>query len=61
VRAAAEYRHGAAQLAPRSGRRTPCGATRSRLQEDPRTIEAVARGELGLVRRHEILVIVKDR
>jgi cell division protein FtsB len=31
-----------------------------RLLEDPRTIEAVARQELGLVRPGEILVFVKD-
>jgi cell division protein FtsB len=30
------------------------------LQEDPRTIENVAREELGLVRRGEILVVLKD-
>ena len=31
-----------------------------RLRTDPATIEAVARGELGLVRPGEILVTVKD-
>jgi cell division protein FtsB len=31
-----------------------------RLRNDPRTIESVARGELGLVRPGEILVTVKD-
>ena len=31
-----------------------------RLQQDPDTLERVARQELGLVRRGEILVIVKD-
>jgi cell division protein FtsB len=31
-----------------------------RLQEDPDTLERVARQELGLVRRGEILVVVKD-
>ena len=31
-----------------------------RLRTDPRTIEAVARGELGLAGRHEIVVIVRD-
>jgi cell division protein FtsB len=31
-----------------------------RLQSDPATIEAVARGELGLVRPGEILVTIKD-
>ena len=31
-----------------------------RLRSDPRTIESVARGELGLVRPGEILVTVKD-
>lgn len=30
------------------------------LREDPRTIEAVARQELGLIRPGEILVIVRD-
>ena len=30
-----------------------------RLLEDPRTIEAVAREELGLIRPDEILVVVK--
>ena len=32
-----------------------------RLQEDPATLESVARRELGLIRRGEILVVVKDR
>lgn len=31
-----------------------------RLQEDPNTLEAAARRELGLIRRGEILVVVKD-
>ena len=31
-----------------------------RLREDPATLEAVARAELGLIRRGEILVILKD-
>ena len=31
-----------------------------RLRDDPRTIEDVARGELGLVGRGEILVTVRD-
>ena len=31
-----------------------------RLRRDPATIEAVARGELGLVRPGEILVTIKD-
>jgi cell division protein FtsB len=31
-----------------------------RLRNDPATIEAVARGELGLVRPGEILVTIKD-
>jgi cell division protein FtsB len=31
-----------------------------RLRSDPRTIESVARGELGLVRPGEILVTLKD-
>ena len=32
-----------------------------RLQSDPAAIEAAARQDLGLIRRGEILVIVKDR
>jgi cell division protein FtsB len=32
-----------------------------RLQSDPGTIEAAAREHLGLIRRGEILVVVKDR
>jgi len=31
-----------------------------RLRSDPRTIESVARGELGLLRPGEILVTIKD-
>jgi cell division protein FtsB len=31
-----------------------------RLREDPATLEAVARANLGLIRRGEILVILKD-
>ena len=33
----------------------------ARLQQDPTTIEAVARQDLGLIRRGEILIVVKDR
>ena len=32
-----------------------------RLREDPRTIEDVARQDLGLIRRGEILVVLKTR
>ena len=32
-----------------------------RLREDPRAIEDVARRDLGLIRRGEILVVVKDK
>jgi cell division protein FtsB len=32
-----------------------------RLQEDPVTLEAVARQQLGLIRPGEILVVLKDR
>ena len=32
-----------------------------RLREDPRAIEAVARRDLGLLRRDEILVVVKNK
>jgi cell division protein FtsB len=32
-----------------------------RLREDPRAIEDVARRDLGLIRRDEILVVLKDR
>ena len=31
-----------------------------RLRSDPRTIEAVARGELGLAQRGEVVVTVRD-
>jgi cell division protein FtsB len=31
-----------------------------RLRNDPRTIEAIARGELGMIRKGEILVRVRD-
>ena len=31
-----------------------------RLQEDPATIEAVARQDLGLIRPGEILVVIRD-
>ena len=31
-----------------------------RLATDPHTIEAIARGELGLMRKGEVLVLVKD-
>jgi cell division protein FtsB len=33
----------------------------ARLQRDPTAIEAVARRDLGLIRRGEILIVVKDR
>jgi len=32
-----------------------------RLREDPRTIEDIARQDLGLIRRGEILVVLKNR
>ncbi len=35
-------------------------STAQRLRNDPSTIEAVARGELGLARRGEILVMFRD-
>jgi cell division protein FtsB len=31
-----------------------------RLATDPHTIEGIARGELGLIRKGEVLVLVKD-
>jgi cell division protein FtsB len=34
--------------------------TARRLRDDPKTIEAVARAELGLLKRGEILVTVRD-
>lgn len=32
----------------------------ARLEQDPHTVEAIARGELGLMRRGEILFLIKD-
>jgi cell division protein FtsB len=53
-----------ASQASLSSLRTENGQLRERirrLREDPRTIEDVARQDLGLIRRGEILVVVKDK
>ena len=54
--------HGQSQaaLAQRKSENAALRERMRRLLEDPRTIEAVARQELGLVKPGEILVVVKD-
>ena len=61
LRVRRQIRNGVASLATL---RTQNGRLRDeirRLREDPRTIEDVARQDLGLIRRGEILVVLKNR
>ena len=59
MRAGREYRQAREALRQIRQENAALREHQRRLREDPRTIEAVARQELGLIRRGEILVIVK--
>jgi cell division protein FtsB len=59
IRADREYRQATEALRQLRGTNAALRERQRRLREDPRTIEAVAREELGLIRRGEILVIVR--
>jgi cell division protein FtsB len=60
VRARREYRRAASALSLMKAENAALREQVRRLQEDPATIEAVARKELGLIRPGEILVVVRD-
>jgi cell division protein FtsB len=59
IRARREYRLAAETLRLLQHENAALREKSRRLLEDPRTIEAVAREELGLIRPDEILVVVK--
>ncbi len=59
VRARREYRQASEGLRQIRNDNAALRELQRRLREDPRTIEAVAREELGLIRPGEILVIIK--
>ncbi len=59
LRAGREYRQAREALRQIRQDNAAMREQQRRLREDPRTIEAVARQELGLIRPGEILVIVK--
>ncbi len=61
LRARRDYGQGAAELAELRLENAALRDEAKRLESDPRTIEAVAREELGLVRPGEVLVVVTDR
>jgi cell division protein FtsB len=58
IRAGREYRQAVDALRQLRVENAALRERQRRLREDPRTIEAVAREELGLIRPGEILVIV---
>ncbi len=60
LRARHERRTATAMLAQLRNQNAGLREQIRRLQEDPRTIEAVARQDLGLIRPGEILVVVRD-
>lgn len=61
IRAGREYRQASEALRRMRGENAALRERQRRLREDPRTIEAVARAELGLIRPGEILVIVRTK
>ena len=60
IRARQELRRSSENLASLKRKNASAQDEVRRLREDPATLEAVARAELGLIRRGEILVILKD-
>jgi cell division protein FtsB len=59
IRARRQYEAAGAELALLRGQNARLREEVRRLREDPDTIEYVARKDLGLARRGEILVVVK--
>jgi cell division protein FtsB len=60
IRARQQYRSASEGLAKLRQENAGLREQARRLQQDPATIEAHARRDLGLIRRGEILVVVKD-
>ena len=60
IKARQELRRSSETLASLKRKNAELQVEVRRLREDPATLEAVARAELGLIRRGEILVILKD-
>ena len=60
VRARQAYAAGAADVGRLRQESAALRDEMQRLREDPDTIEAVARGDLGLIRRGEIVITVRD-
>ena len=60
IRARQQYRSAAEGLAKLRTENAGLREQARRLQQDPAAIEALARRDLGLIRRGEILVVVKD-
>jgi cell division protein FtsB len=60
LRAGREYRQAAEELRHIRHENAALREQQRRLREDPHTLEAVAREELGLIRPGEILFIVKQ-
>ena len=60
MRARRQYATAAADLARARQENASLREQARRLRNDPGTIEAVARGELGLLRPGEILITIKD-
>jgi cell division protein FtsB len=59
LRAGNEYRQALVELRHIRRENAALREQQRRLREDPRTVEAVAREELGLIRQGEILFIVR--
>jgi cell division protein FtsB len=60
IKAGQELRRSSENLASLKRKNAELQDEVRRLREDPGTLEAVARADLGLIRRGEILVILKD-
>jgi len=60
ISARQEFRRASENLASLKRKNAALSDEVRRLREDPATLEAVARAELGLIRRGEILVILTD-
>jgi cell division protein FtsB len=58
IKARHEYRHVSEQLTRLRNENAGLREQARRLQEDPATIEGVARQDLGLIRPGEILIVV---
>ncbi|HEY2432419.1 MAG TPA: septum formation initiator family protein [Vicinamibacterales bacterium] len=60
MRARRQYAAAQQELAKLKRENTALRERMRRLRSDPAAIEAIARGELGLLRQGEVLVVVKD-